>query len=240
MRLEVYDRAVSQSGVKAQTWIVIPALNEAPTIESVIRSLASQGWQNILVVNDGSTDETAERASHAGAMVLNLLINRGQGAALRAGIEHLKESIEPEIIVTFDADGQHLAEDVDKLVNPVWAGRVDVSLGSRFLRQNDVPLLRRCILWAGVFFTWIVSDIFVTDTHNGLRALSRQAYRTIRIHHRGMEHASEILDEIKKHKLRFEEVPVRILYTSYARHKGQRLNTFFMLGVKFIVKKLIA
>jgi polyprenyl-phospho-N-acetylgalactosaminyl synthase len=220
-------------------WIVIPAYNEERALGNVLDALRSAHWENILVVNDGSTDRTEAIARNASADVLSFLLNRGQGAALQAGIDYLSRTVDPDVIVTFDADGQHQAEDVARLVAPVIRGEADIALGSRFIGGGSrVPPARRAVLFAGVVFTWLVSDIFVTDTHNGLRALSRRAYRTIRLRHRGMEHASEIIDEIKRSRLRFREIPVRILYTPYAQQKGQRAGNALMLGIKFIVKRL--
>lgn len=224
-----------------RVWVVIPAFNEAQSIARVLADLAAAGWRNQLVVDDGSEDETAAIARQQGARVLQLLINRGQGAALRTGIEYLARAESPDVIVTFDADGQHLAQDVARLVEPILKGRADVALGSRFLHsRSQVPFFRALILKAGVFFTWIVSDIPVTDTHNGLRAFGRKAYASIRIRQRGMEHASEILDEIKKRRLTFREAPVQVLYSAYSRRKGQPLANFLNIGVRFILKKLIA
>ena len=127
------------------------------------------------------------------------------------------------MIVTFDSDGQHRPEDISALINPVRAGRCDVALASRFLStESQVPAMRRMVLRLGILFTRLVSKIRVTDTHNGLRAMSRRAAQGIRIEQDRMAHASEILAEIARLQLRFVEVPVRIVYTDYSTRKGQR------------------
>ncbi len=227
-----------QESNKLLLYILIPAFNESISIYQVIATLKDKGYPNILVVNDGSTDNTAKIASQAGAEVLDLIMNRGQGAALKAGIDYLKH-ISPDIIITFDADGQHHPEDIPLLIQPILDHKANIVLGSRFLKPNlSIPPLRKFVLKAGIIFTCIASDIIVSDTHNGLRALDRTAYNRIRIKQRGMEHASEIIDEIKRQKLRYKEAPVTITYTDYSRTKGQSSSNFIKIGLKFLIRKI--
>jgi glycosyltransferase involved in cell wall biosynthesis len=222
--------------VAPQIFFVIPAFNEAVAVGQVIRHVLTR-YENVVVVDDGSSDNTAEEAARAGAIVLRHLVNRGQGAALKTGIDYALEA-GAEIIVTFDSDGQHRLEDVDALIAPVAAGHYDVALGSRFLRPGTrVPLLRMLTLKLGILFTRLVSQIRVTDTHNGLRAFSRQAARAIQIRQDRMAHASEILDEISRLKLRFCEVPTQILYTDYSKAKGQRSSAAFRIVWDFLIGK---
>jgi glycosyltransferase involved in cell wall biosynthesis len=221
-------------------WIVIPAYNEVSSIGPVIKDLRTGGYDNILVVDDGSKDDTATVASNAGAIVLKHLINRGQGAALRTGIHFVAEQHKPRVIVTFDADGQHIASDIPRLAAPILSGDFDIVLGSRFLEsKSTIPILRKLVLRCGVVFTNIISRIRLTDTHNGLRALGERAYDLIEIQHRGMEHASEIIDEISRHQLRYTECPVTIIYSDYSQQKGQRTSNFIRIAVKIILKKLL-
>jgi polyprenyl-phospho-N-acetylgalactosaminyl synthase len=205
-----------QAGVIA----VIAAYHEEQAIEAVVRDLAPQ-VSEVVVVDDGSRDGTADAARRAGAVVLRHAINRGQGAALQSGIR-LALARGAAIVVTFDADGQHVAADVPRLVAPVASGAADVALGSRFLGgTSNVPALRRLLLKAAVVFTRLTTGLQLTDAHNGLRAFSRRAAETIRIRQDRMAHASEIVSEIGRHRLRFVEVPVTVLYTDYSRAKGQ-------------------
>ncbi len=221
-------------------YIVIPAFNEEKVIGKVIQSIKGVGFHNILVVNDGSTDNTEKIAGTAGAEVLNHIINRGQGAALRTGIEYLRETIDPDIIVTFDADGQHQPSDIQKLIEPIFNNEYDIVLGSRFLgTKSNAPLMRKFILRAGVVFTNLVSRINLSDTNNGLRALGKKAIWGIDITQRRMEHASEIIDEITKKKLHWKEVPVHIIYTSYSKARKNNTNlNFIKIGIKILIKKI--
>lgn len=220
-------------------YIVIPAYNEAKKIGFVIQSLKEHGYNNILVVDDGSLDETKKVALESGAEVINHVINRGQGAALRTGIEFIRENYNPDVIVTFDADGQHKVEDIEYFVSPIINGEADITLGSRFLNnKSNIPPLRKFTLKLGVIFTNIISNINLTDTHNGFRALGKKAFNSIKITQRGMEHASEIIDEIKKNHLRYKEIPTEIIYSDYSKSKGQKTSDFIKLGIKFIIKKI--
>jgi glycosyltransferase involved in cell wall biosynthesis len=219
-------------------FVVIPAYNEEKTIGYVIRDLKSHGYRNILVVDDGSKDNTAEIVRGNGALLLQHIINRGQGAALKTGIDYaLREKA--DIIITFDADGQHQASDLKELIKPVANKEVDIALGSRFLKKNkNVPLIRRLFLKGGALIFYMMYRIKLTDSHNGLRALSRKAAEKIEITSNGMEHASEIIDEIKKKKLNFKEIPVNIRYTQYSKKHGQSSLNAFKIFFKMIIKKL--
>ena len=225
-----------------QPYIIIPAYNEGSVIKKTIQNLQNAGFQNIIVVDDCSSDNTFHEAQKTGAITLKHLINRGQGAALRTGIEYAQENFNPEIIVTFDADGQHQPEDIPKLIQAIINNEADIVLGSRFLASSDVtniPVTRKIMLKFATLFTNLISGIKLTDTHNGFRALNRKAYQSIKITRRGMEHASEIIDEIRKKGLRFVEVPVHIIYTDYSQSKGQPTRNFIKLGIKVILHKIL-
>ncbi len=206
---------------EADVWIVIAAYNEGPRIAATLRGLRECGYTNIVVTDDGSRDDTYQHALDAGAWTLRHVINLGQGAALQTGIQFaLKKGA--AVIVTFDADGQHQADEIPRVIRPVLAGEADLALGSRFLgKAENVPFSRWLILKGGVLFTRLVSGVSVTDTHNGFRALSRKAAEMIRLRQNRMAHASEIYDEIQAHGLKFVEVPVTIRYTDDTLAKGQ-------------------
>jgi polyprenyl-phospho-N-acetylgalactosaminyl synthase len=218
-------------------FVVIAAFDEGAIVREVVEGVRAR-FDNIVVVDDGSSDDTGRNALAAGATVLTHLLNRGQGAALQTGLDYACRS-GADVVVTFDADGQHHVDDIDALVAPILEGRCDVVLGSRFLRaDNRVPFVRRVVLKLGVLFTWAVSGIKLTDAHNGLRAFSREAATRIRIVQDRMAHASEIVDEISTLGLRYEEVPVRISYTAYSMKKGQSSGAAFQVVMDFIVGKL--
>jgi glycosyltransferase involved in cell wall biosynthesis len=213
---------------------VVPAYNEAQVLGESVRALTAADLR-VVVVDDGSTDETAAVARAAGATVLRHAINRGQGAALQTGIAYaLRRGAEQ--IVTFDADGQHGVEAVPELLQPLLDGRADVVLGSRFLDgQTRVPMLRRLTLKAALVFTRAMTGLRITDTHNGLRALTRRAAECIALRQDRMAHASEILDQIAAARLRYVEVPVHIRYSDYSRRKGQGSLGAFRVALDYLL-----
>jgi len=219
-------------------FVVIAAYNEEKKIAEVVNSLKKNHYNNIVVVDDGSEDKTYEISKREGIYALKHSINRGQGAALKTGIDFALEE-GADIIVTFDADGQHKAEEIKRLTSPIEKGEVEATLGSRFLdNKTKVPTMKKLTLKAGILFTRIFSGIKLTDTHNGFRAFSRSAAEKIQITQDRMEHASEIIDEIAKKHIKFREVPVTIIYSEYAKAKGQSIFNSIKIVAKLVIGKL--
>lgn len=204
-------------------WIIVAAYNEAPVIGRVVAELAACGHR-VAVVDDGSTDTTGALALSAGAVVLTHPVNLGQGAALQTGIAFaLRRSA--ETIVTFDADGQHRAGEVAVLIDALAANNADFALGSRFLAAAPaMPPSRRLLLRAATAFTRLTTGLRVTDTHNGLRAMTRRGAGRIALRQNRMAHASEILHCIARSGLSYVEVPVTVDYSAYSLAKGQRIS----------------
>lgn len=223
----------------SRTWVVIPAHNESGRIAAVLADLRRVGIGNIVVVDDGSGDDTARQAATQNVWVLQHIVNRGQGAALQTGIDFAL-SKKAEIIVTFDADGQHLATDIPTLLKPIELGNVQVVLGSRFLGQAiGVPALRKWILRVAVWGTRLTTRLPLTDTHNGLRAMTAAAAAKLRLSEDGMAHASEILSKLARSGLRWQEEPVTIRYTQQSLDKGQRNRAAFQIAFRMFVAKLV-
>jgi polyprenyl-phospho-N-acetylgalactosaminyl synthase len=203
-----------------EVWVIVPAYNEGERLANTLQSLCGR-YANVVVVDDGSQDDTAAVAERYPVWVLRHQVNLGQGAALQTGL-CFALGRGAKYLVTFDADGQHSSEEIERLVEPIRKGLADVTLGSRFLgRAVGLPWARWLVLKLAVQFTRAFSDIRVTDAHNGLRAFSRQAARQLRIRHNRMAHASEILDQIREHSLRYAEAPVTISYSDETLAKGQ-------------------
>lgn len=203
-------------------WVVIAAYNEGRVIAQVVGEVARRG-HHVVVVDDGSSDDTTEQAA-AASVVVRHPINLGQGAALQTGIDYALQQ-GAEFVVTFDADGQHRAADIERLVAALREARADFALGSRFLgRTVALPPARRLLLRAATVFTQLTTGLRLTDTHNGLRAMTRRGAGRIRLRQNRMAHASEILAQLAASGLPYVEVPVRIEYTAYSLAKGQRLG----------------
>jgi glycosyltransferase involved in cell wall biosynthesis len=212
--------------IPERAWVVIPAYREASVIRCVIEQLR-EICPRIVVVDDGSNDDTGLEAQTGGATVLTHAVNLGQGAALQTGIEFaLLQGA--EYIFTFDADGQHDPASLKVLAETMRSSGADVVLGSRWLgRVEAMPPLRRVILRMAVVFTRLHSGLGVSDTHNGLRLFTRASARSLRITQPRMAHASEILARIGTSKLRFAEAPVTVRYTEYSLRKGQKISGVF-------------
>jgi glycosyltransferase involved in cell wall biosynthesis len=207
----------------SRTWLVVPVYNEGEVLGTVIRS-ALAVFPNIICVDDGSSDESARIASEAGAYVVRHPVNLGQGAALRTGLDFALTQRNAEYFVTFDSDGQHRVEDALAMVKRLDTEPLDVVIGSRFLdRRTQVGVLKRLVLRLAVLFERLRSGVKLSDAHNGLRAFNRTAATVIQIEQNRMAHASEITAQIGRHKLRYAEQPVHVIYSDYSRRKGQSL-----------------
>ncbi|MCY7395416.1 MAG: glycosyltransferase family 2 protein [Nocardioides sp.] len=220
----------SRTRATGDTVVVVPMHNEG-TVGAAVVSELLRTFDHVVCVDDGSGDDSARVARDAGAVVLRHSVNLGQGAALQTGFDYALRHTTAERVVTFDSDGQHDVGDAHAMVQVAKDTGVDVVLGSR-VRHGDhgAPLLRRMILLAALHYSRWSSGLDLTDTHNGLRVLSRAALETIRITQPGMAHASELEAAISRHRLSWVEHPVTITYTDYSRAKGQsNVNAFNVL-----------
>lgn len=223
---------------KSQVYIIIPLYNDEKMILDVIKSLNKNGFNNIVVVDDGSKDNGYDIVKeNSNAIVTKHIINRGQGAALRTGMEIAIEK-GAKYIIHFDSDGQHDVNDLDHMLETLINNDYDIVLGSRFLRKNDIPLKKRILLKGAIMFTYLLSHIWLTDVHNGLRVMTAETAKRLNLQHDRMEHASEILDKIKSLKLRYAESPVTIHYTKYSMAKGQSIFNSLNIAWKLILTKL--
>jgi len=221
-----------------EVWIVIAAYNEASVIARVVEDVRLV-FENVVVVDDGSSDETFTELKKTCAWCIAHPINLGQGAALQTGIEFAIKN-NAQYIVTFDADGQHSIEDVVGMLNLIRTGDIDVVLGSRFLGcAVGITKFRRFFLKCAAFFTGIVSGVWLTDAHNGLRVFTVNAARQIKIRQNRMSHASEIIDIIGSCRLVVKEYPVTITYTEYSIAKGQKLSNSFSILLEQLSSKFI-
>lgn len=221
-----------------KTVAVIAGYNEGERIAKSIRDALSF-VSAVVVVDDGSRDNTARIAHESGAYVLRHVVNRGQGAALQTGTAYALDVLQADAIVHFDADGQMMGSEIPMLLEPIMKGEADVVLGSRFLGKEaaNIPKIRRFLLKLGVLFTITLSGIRVTDTHNGFRALSRKAASEVKITLDRMAHASEILDLIVAKRLRYVERPVTITYSVETLAKGQSSLKAMLTAKDILMKK---
>lgn len=204
---------------RRDTWVVIAAFNEGKVIRSVVSEVAAAGY-SVVVVDDGSSDDTATAARVPGVTVLRHAINLGQGAALQTGIDFAVRK-RATAIVTFDADGQHCVEDIPALLAALATH--DIALGSRFLGKEiqGATKRRKLLLKTATLMSNRMSGLELTDAHCGLRAFRATAAPQLRITQDRMAHASQLLHKIRTSGLRVTEVPVTVRYTEHSTRKGQ-------------------
>ena len=209
---------------------IIPAYNEATTLAEVIKH-TKPFVDEIIVVNDGSTDRTLEIAQEAGVVVISHQINRGLGASIGTGFAAAIK-MKADAVVTLDADGQHDPAEIQKFVEALNAG-ADVVIGSRMLTGFvGMPWYRRLAQLLGNLTTFVLFGAWVTDSQSGYRAFTREALEKIQIRTNRMEVSSELIAEAKRHRLKLVEVPIKAIYTDYSLSKGQS----FFVGLKTLCK----
>ncbi len=203
------------------TVIVIPVYNEASVIGEVIEDVRAHGFDLIIVVDDGSDDETWLVAAAHDVLTVRLKVNRGKGAAVKTGIM-AANLLNADVVVTMDGDGQHDPADLTALIAPVLAGVSDVVLGSRLLCRKEMPRIKVLENIVGNFFTWLFYGLLVSDSQSGFRAYSRYAALIIDTKADKYEYDSKVIREIKNNRLRFTEVPVHTRYTEYSKGKKNK------------------
>ncbi len=221
---------------------LIRAYNEEKHIEEVIRQIKNAGFDNIIIVDDGSIDTTYKNISKFKNIIyLKHIYNRWPWAALETGFEYIRRNKKwLNYIVTFDADLQHNIEDLKKFIKEFNDDKkLDIVLWSRFITKTDtnVPFIRKMILISWKFFTYLLSWIYLTDSHNGYRMIKIEAIDKIKLTMDGMEYASELVEQIKKNNLTYKEVPVNIKYTKYSLEKWQKSINALRIARKVIWNK---
>lgn len=216
-------------------WILIPAYNEERVIADVITEIKAAGYQNIVVVDDGSNDQTYEVAKKTGVTVLRHRLNRGKGAATKTSIEAAK-LLGANIIVTMDGDGQHNPADIESLIAPIRDGHCDVVLGTRLKNPRGMPWYKIIQNWIGNAIVWYIYGLWVSDSQSGFRAYSRHASEVINTKTDRYEYDGEVIREIYKYKLKYREVPIEVRYTKYSMGKLHKQS--FENGIKTVYKMI--
>jgi UDP-N-acetylglucosamine---dolichyl-phosphate N-acetylglucosaminyltransferase len=219
--------------------IVLPAFNEEKIIKKTLKDLKKEllklkGYEKkIVVVDDGSKDKTVEKAKSSGVLVLKHVLNRGLGGALATGLEYAKRH-DFDLVLTFDADGQHDPKDIKKVLRPLEKRQADVVIGVRNLAK--MPFDRRVLTFASSVLTFIFFGVWCSDTQSGFRGFSKKSLEKIKIKTQRMEVSSEFFYEIKKHDLKMVEVPIKVIYTKYSRAKGQQNLNALNILVKLVMR----
>lgn len=221
---------------RRRAWIVIPLYNEASVIGDVIAQLREE-FVHVVCVDDGSSDGSARIAAEAGAMLVQHPVNLGQGAALQTGIAFALAHPQCDYIVTFDSDGQHRIEDALGMLEMARAEDLAVVFGSRFLDDRTDPgWIKKVMLKTAVWVTNLTTSLKLTDAHNGLRVIRRDAAERIDLKQDRMAHATEIVLELGRTGLPWGEYPVELLYTDYSKAKGQSVLNSVNILVDLVVR----
>lgn len=218
------------------TFVVLPAYNEATRIQPVIESIAEKGY-NMVIVNDGSSDNTLEvileskRKYPNQIHVFSLIINRGVGVATQTGFDAVL-FFNPKYVVSMDSDGQHSADDLDDVVRPLVTGEAQAVIGVRPLK--DMPFSRNFANSVMNFLTKIFYKVDVSDSQTGFRAITNEALKKIDINARGYLISSEFIREVNDNNIPFAEVPIQTIYTPETQAKGTNVKEAFKILVQMI------
>lgn len=213
--------------------IIIPAYNESKVIGGVISEVKKAGFTDIIVIDDGSSDATKKAAEDAGAKVYSHSINRGKGAAVKTGLTVAQEK-SADIVVTMDGDGQHDASDISKVIEPLINGKYDAVLGTRNYDRSHIPLIKLIYNNVGNLFTRVLTGRWISDSQSGFRAYSSRVIELVSSVGDKYEYDSEIIREISRHDIRYIEVPINVLYTSYSQNKPNKQT--FANGIKTVYR----
>jgi glycosyltransferase involved in cell wall biosynthesis len=203
-------------------FVVVPGFNEAYIIRQTIETLLEKKF-SVVVVDDASTDNTRNALSGLPVYYIRHLSNLGQGAAIRTGIEFVLKK-QADYIVTFDADGQHDADDIGRMLEILKKENADIIFGSRFLpgSATNIHTSRKWVLKIARLINYLASGILLSDANNGLRVMTREAAVKMQITENRSSHNAQVQNLVKYNKIRYTECPVNISYSDYSRKKGLR------------------
>lgn len=205
--------------------VVIPAYNEGAVIRDVVADIrktltASSYIFQIVVIDDGSTDNTSEEASLGGAKVIRHILNSGAGSATATGLSYAEQN-NFNIAVTMDADGQHLSKDALEGIRRITKHGEDLLIGSRLIDSDGMSKVKVLGNRGLSFVTYTLFGISSTDSQSGLRVFSRKSLEKLRWKTSGYEFCSEMLWRAKQLNLKIDEYPITAVYTDYSKTKGQ-------------------
>lgn len=222
--------------------VVIPAFNEEYAIGDVVRKMraeikSSKYDGDVVVIDDGSKDDTARVALDAGATVIRHILNSGAGAATATGLSYAERS-GYNIAATMDADGQHLPSDVIAGFDTILSTKNDLLIGSRLIDSKGMSKVKVIGNKGLSFITYILFGINSTDSQSGLRIFSRRSLEELRWKTSGYEFCSEMLWRAKQTGLAIDEYAIKAIYTDYSKSKGQNNWNGINIVKSLIVRRI--
>lgn len=209
-------------------YIVLPAFGEDRIIKEVVNNVREAGYNNIIVVDDGSSDNTFQKAKETGVFTIQHVINRGKGAATQTGID-ASLLLGADIVVTMDSDGQHNPQEIKFLIEPLLQNSADVVVGSRMLNGHNMPKARRLMNILANFVTYIFFGVYISDSQSGFRAYTKEALKGVTTHLDRYEFESEMLGQIKRKRI--TEVPIEVIYSDHSYNKYKGFKNFSPQGL---------
>ena len=240
---EIAINTSDKKNIKWKELILIRAYNEWKIIKNTIEEIINNWFKNILVINDWSTDNTLFQINsikNKKLIVLNHLWNRWAWAALETGFEYIRRYGKIDYVITFDADGQHDVEDIKKIEKYLKKHKdIDILIWSRFLNKKQIwiPFFRKIILKLWIVFTFLLSHIRLSDSHNGFRVFRNNVLFNIKLTIDGMWYASELIDIISSKKIPYKEISVNIKYSDYSIKKWQKNRNAIKIALKMVRSK---
>lgn len=219
--------------------IIIPSYNEGKRIEKVVCEVKTKGYKKIVVIDDGSTDDSMKALNNV--TILTHLVNRGAGAATETGLKYCRDIINAETVVMIDADTQHDVNDIERLLEAHYSNKADITIGNRFLNsETNIPFKNWCYNQIANIITAVFSGKHVSDSQSGFKVFNKKALSRIVIEQDRYEHCSEIFIKANEYRLKVIDVPVRVYYSDEIKDKGQHftngVRTFINLFHSVIFK----
>ena len=217
--------------IKEHEWIIMPCYNEARNISEVIRDV-KEYCNNIVIIDDGSSDDTFEIASKLKVFVLKHVINLGKGAALKTGADFAVMNGARKLVF-IDSDGQHEPKEIPKFFNLL--DEYDVVFGSRKLNKN-MPGVFRIGNFLLSTYTYLLFGVKLSDTQSGYRALTAQSYKKIRWKAKDYSVEGEMIAHVGKRKLKYKEIEINTIYKN--KYKGTTVLDGIKIGLKMLLIKI--
>lgn len=236
-KIENNNVLISSHMASQNILVIVPVYNEGTRILRVVEGIRQAGFDRILVIDDGSTDNTQETLAQSEVKYIRHTINRGQGAAIQTGFEvALEEGV--DFVIAIDGDEQFNPANIARVAIPLLKDETDLVIGSRFKQKNTIPVLRRLYNWIASILTYFLSGIYIGDSQSGFRGLNRKALEHIYLRSSGYEFCTEMIREAADAHLRICEVPVDVYYTEESMKKGQSFATGVKTAGKLLIRTL--